>query len=356
MKKYTSIFKWTPLALAIVLVTAVPVTIDAASETIQRFLGILSAQSSVTGTLTHNNAAPSSNNIGALTGLANAAAPTFTEGDLVLASTDLHGSTRVTNLDSGGTSVTDSTAHAIKMEPVDNTGAFITPSTLGTQNTALTIASTTGGQAMYRASAAAPTDVGADDRSVMPWALRSGAQVIQPSYGGTLASTAASGVPKVGVTGNAGAAFDAATGAAPPANALYVGGLASGATGGFMAGYAACDSDVVINLASTTATKLISGVSGRKVHICSIDIGPIGGANNVALIEGTKTTNECDTSAAGLFGGTTTGSGWNIAANSGVAYGGGIGDIAASGATGKDICIVASANTQVSGHIKYAIY
>ncbi|PWT75514.1 MAG: hypothetical protein C5B59_08525 [Bacteroidetes bacterium] len=44
---------------------------------------------------------------------------------------------------------------------------------------------------------------------------------------GASVATAASGVQKVGVVGNAGAAFDAATNAAPPANAIQVGGVAS---------------------------------------------------------------------------------------------------------------------------------
>src|SRR5579864_2741703 len=54
-----------------------------------------SGTATVIGTLTNNNAAPSTNNVGALTFLANAAAPTFTEGDLVLASCDLSGHQRV---------------------------------------------------------------------------------------------------------------------------------------------------------------------------------------------------------------------------------------------------------------------
>jgi hypothetical protein len=50
----------------------------------------------VVGTLTHNNAAPTTNNIGALTAVASAAAPTYTTGDQVLLSTDLSGSLRIT--------------------------------------------------------------------------------------------------------------------------------------------------------------------------------------------------------------------------------------------------------------------
>jgi len=48
----------------------------------------------VGGNLTNNNAAPSSNNIGALIAVANAAAPTWTEGDQVLLSEDLSGRLR----------------------------------------------------------------------------------------------------------------------------------------------------------------------------------------------------------------------------------------------------------------------
>jgi hypothetical protein len=49
----------------------------------------------IAGNLTHNNAAPGATNIGALVAKANVAAPTYTEGDQVLLSTDLTGSLRV---------------------------------------------------------------------------------------------------------------------------------------------------------------------------------------------------------------------------------------------------------------------
>jgi hypothetical protein len=48
----------------------------------------------VAGNLTNNNAAPAGTNIGALTCLANASTPVFTEGDLVLQSVDLSGQMR----------------------------------------------------------------------------------------------------------------------------------------------------------------------------------------------------------------------------------------------------------------------
>src|SRR5271163_1178819 len=53
------------------------------------------------GTLTHNNAAPAANNVGALVAVASTAAPTYTTGDQVLLSTDLAGNLRVSS--AGGT-------------------------------------------------------------------------------------------------------------------------------------------------------------------------------------------------------------------------------------------------------------
>ncbi len=65
------------------------------------------------------------------------------------------------------------------------------------------------------------------------------------------------------VLGNAGAAFDAATGAAPPANVVYVGGLKSGATGGLLGGITACDSDKSVNISTATTTLLVTGLHRR---------------------------------------------------------------------------------------------
>jgi hypothetical protein len=55
-----------------------------------------------------------------------------------------------------------------------------------TQDAALTVATTIGTMAVGRASAAAPSDVSADNDAVIAWYLRSGAQVVQLSAGGTL--------------------------------------------------------------------------------------------------------------------------------------------------------------------------
>lgn len=60
---------------------------------------------STSGGLTNNSAAPIANNVGALTSVANAAAPTWVEGNQVLESVDLSGRQRIT-----GTTANDTTA------------------------------------------------------------------------------------------------------------------------------------------------------------------------------------------------------------------------------------------------------
>lgn len=185
-------------------------------------------------------------------------------------------------------------------------------------------------------------------------ALAANQSVNTAQVGGSSVSTAATGVQKVGVVGNSGAAVDAATGAAPPANALYIAGLKSGATGGFLGGITVCDLDYVVNVATATTVEVAAGVSGRLVHICSIDL-IAGAADNVAVIEGTGATCTGGTTA-GLTGGTTAASGWNFSANGGIALGSGLGEVMASANTGNNVCIITSASAQLSGHVKYTIF
>jgi hypothetical protein len=93
-----------------------------------------------------------------------------------------------------GISIIDNTAHAMKYIAVDPTsGAALTPSLDVTQDTTTTISTVAGPATMLRASAAAPTAVGADDRPVFGWALRNGSQVMNLAAGSTLiASTGSS--------------------------------------------------------------------------------------------------------------------------------------------------------------------
>jgi hypothetical protein len=170
---------------------------------------------------------------------------------------------------------------------------------------------------------------------------------------GNTTSTAATGVQKVGIVGNAGASVDGATGAAPPANAIYVGGLGSGATGGDLIGLPVSDTYKAINISTATTTLLITGVSGRQVRIGAIHF-IAAGADNVALIEGTGAT--CGTGTAGMAGGTTAASGYNLVANQGYTFGSGLGTVISTVTTGDSVCAVTSAAVQLSGGIEYTIY
>ena len=113
-----------------------------------------------------------------------------------------------------------------------------------------------------------------------------------------------------------------------------------------------CDNWTPISVSNTTATKLITKANSKNVYICSINL-VVAAASNVALIAGTQTTNQCDTSTAGLSGGATAAEGWNLAANGGLAYGNGMGVIMATASTGLDVCIVQSASTQLSGAVSW---
>lgn len=155
------------------------------------------------------------------------------------------------------------------------------------------------------------------------------------------------------ILGSTGVWAGSATGGAPPATAVYAGALSSGATGGLLAGFTACDLGKPINISTATTTLMITGVSGRQVRICNFHM-ITALANNVAWIEGTGAT--CGTGTIGMAGGTTAASGYNYAANNGIALGSGLGEVLTTTTAGDSVCLVTSASTQLSGYIKYTIY
>jgi hypothetical protein len=183
--------------------------------------------------------------------------------------------------------------------------------------------------------------------------IQANASVNVAQVNGSTVSTSATGVQKVGIVGNAGASVDAATGAAPPANAVLHGGLVSGATGGLVGAMPICDSYANINISTATTTLEVTGVSGRQVRVCALHI-IAAAADNVAVIEGTGAT--CGTGSAGMAGGTTAATGYNLAANGGLALGSGLGTVMRTATAGDSVCIVTSAATQLSGGISYVIY
>ena len=153
--------------------------------------------------------------------------------------------------------------------------------------------------------------------------------------------------------GNVGAAFDAAIGAAPPANGTPAPGLGSGGTGGFLTNITVCDTFVPIDIVTATTTLIVTGVANRHVRICSIRL-ITAAANNVAIIAGTGAT--CGTSTAGMNGGVTGPEGENYAANGGTVQGSGVGIIMQTETVGDSVCIITSAATQLSGTMGFAIW
>jgi hypothetical protein len=138
-----------------------------------------------------------------------------------------------------------------------------------------------------------------------------------------------------------------ATGSAVTTGAQYMGANGSGN----LTGIISCDNSTAVNMSTATTTQIvaISGTGGRT-YICAIDL-VTGGADNVALISGSGS--NCASNQAGLAGGTTAASGWNFAANGGIAKGSGLGMVFKTATTNNEICLVTSAAVQLSGSITW---
>lgn len=104
------------------------------------------------------------------------------------------------------------------------------------------------------------------------------------------------------------------------------------------------------NINLTASGQIIPGTSSKQTYICSVSL-IVGAADNVALVEGTGAT--CGTSTAGMAGGTTAATGWNLAANGGLAFGNGSGVVARTATAADNVCLLASSATQVSGNVMY---
>ena len=107
------------------------------------------------------------------------------------------------------------------------------------------------------------------------------------------------------------------------------------------------------NAAASTNLKLVTKVAAKNVYICAVNISN-NAAVNVALVEGTLTTNQCDTATAGLAGGATAATGWQFIANGGLTEGDGRGLLFKTATVNHDVCLLFSGATQVSGTITWA--
>jgi hypothetical protein len=104
----------------------------------------------------------------------------------------------------------------------------------------------------------------------------------------------------------------------------------------------------------TANTQLVAGTASEKIYVCSIHV-VAAAATDVAVVEGTGSV--CATSTAGVsgFGGATAATGWNFAANGGIALGNGDSSLGTEGSSGDNLCIYNSGSGQVSGGISYVV-
>lgn len=158
------------------------------------------------------------------------------------------------------------------------------------------------------------------------------------------------------IVGNVGGVVDAATGAAPPANVVYVGGRVSGATAGLLAGPIYCDNfdsgSISVN------TQIVTGVAGRRIYFCSFWTEMNGGANTVAVVAGTGTT--CATTTVrvpGIGPANTAANSFSFAATSGIVIGGGAngGPVAKTSVDADNVCIFVGSATLVGWGASWAI-
>lgn len=107
---------------------------------------------------------------------------------------------------------------------------------------------------------------------------------------------------------------------------------------------------IPINISTATTTELTPNLAGASTHyyICSLHL-VTAAANNVALAD--DNTDNCASVTAGLAGGVTAASGWNFAANGGIALNGGNASVMRTVTTNAVLCLVTSAATQLSGQI-----
>lgn len=106
------------------------------------------------------------------------------------------------------------------------------------------------------------------------------------------------------------------------------------------------ESVVIIN--QTTGTQLITGATGTRVYICSLAL-VTASAQNLALVQGTGTV--CATGVAGLMGGATAATGFNLAANQELVIGNGSAAVVWTTANAVNVCLLQSGSGQVSGMI-----
>lgn len=104
---------------------------------------------------------------------------------------------------------------------------------------------------------------------------------------------------------------------------------------------------VPFSISSATTTQLLASSSSNKWYICHLTI-VVAAANNVALVE--DDTAACASPTAGMDGGTTAATGYNLTGN-GLNKGNGNATVAVTAAVTRYVCLITSGGAQTSGSI-----
>jgi hypothetical protein len=115
--------------------------------------------------------------------------------------------------------------------------------------------------------------------------------------------------------------------------------------------YTTCTNQVNIRPTTATTTQLVAGVASKLTRLCSLFVFAEG-TQTVTIVEGTTTTNPCDTGQSTLLGplglSTTNGTGFVL--------GNGMGVVLDGLANANNICVTTSAAVAVTIQARYAIY
>jgi hypothetical protein len=141
--------------------------------------------------------------------------------------------------------------------------------------------------------------------------------------------------------------YSAATGSIAPSRVAVIGGYGQSANADPIT---ACDNFATVSISSAGNTQIITGAAGQTVYICSINL-VVSSATAVSMFEGAGSL--CNTNKQGMYGGTATGTGWNLATNGGLTQGTGVGIIGKTGQTGQNVCIGNTTAAQISGGIMW---
>jgi len=108
---------------------------------------------------------------------------------------------------------------------------------------------------------------------------------------------------------------------------------------------------VPINIASATTTELANASASNKMYVCQIHL-VIASANNIALVE--DDTDGVGSPTAGMAGGTTAASGWNLTGN-GITLGNGKATVLQTSVVNRYVGLITSTSAQTSGAISYVL-